>query len=201
MADAILDHFRAVDPVLFALAGRIGPVRLTPTADHFAALAEAIVSQQLSEKAGATIWNRFLGLFPGRLVTPETVLSRPEDVLRPCGISASKARYIRNVAAAFVGHTVTPERFAAMPDGEIIDQLTAIKGVGRWTAEMFLIFSLGREDVFSAGDLGLRNALRAIYGKHGRHLTDRQVAKLTAVWSPYRSYACLVLWKSLAPVP
>jgi DNA-3-methyladenine glycosylase II len=196
MKDHVIAHFRKKDPVLSVYAERYSSIEIVPSADHFSDLCNAIVCQQLSEKAGASIWNRFEAAFGRQGIVPVTITGRNADALRALGISWSKAGYIKNIAAAFLDGTVTPHLFTNMEDEAIIRQLTGIKGVGRWTAEMFLIFSLGREDVFSPGDLGLRRAIQKMYGYKSEPAL-RTLATISRKWSPYRSYASLVLWKSL----
>lgn len=192
----IINHFKRYDPVIYGLISTYGFVQLTSSSDYFGHLAESIISQQLSEKAGATIWKRFLALFPSGEPTPAAVDLVPATVIRSCGTSTAKAKYIKNAARAFLNHAVMPEKFGSMSDEEIIIQLTKIKGVGRWTAEMFAIFSLGRQDIFSPGDAGLARAMGNLYGR-GEKLSKSRIEKIVGVWSPYRSYACLMLWKSL----
>jgi DNA-3-methyladenine glycosylase II len=189
-------YLSTVDPILSQLINRFGWVSLDANRDHFASLAQSIVSQQLSEKAGQTIWNRLVAKFPNNTLTPELVLEAEHASLRASGISNSKAMYIKNVARAFSENLVKPDSFQYMEDEAVISQLTAIKGIGRWTSEMFLIFSLGREDIFSFGDAGLSRAIHLLYGK-GKKLSTKHIDKITRIWSPYRSYASLLLWKSL----
>ncbi|OGG02425.1 hypothetical protein A2Z33_05190 [Candidatus Gottesmanbacteria bacterium RBG_16_52_11] len=117
--------------------------------------------------------------------------------LRVSGVSESKANYIRNTASAFLDGRLVSSKLDRLTDQEVITVLTSVKGIGRWTAEMFLIFSLGRPDVFSFGDAGLMRAVNRLYGKK-RPLTQDQIRKITRRWSPYRSYACILLWRSLA---
>jgi DNA-3-methyladenine glycosylase II len=197
MHEVVRNHFLKCDPVIYKLFMTIGDIDIVPSENHFVDLLESIVSQQLSIKAADTIWGRYTNVLPCHIVTPESVLSLSVETARTAGLSGSKASYIRNVAEAFQNGFVTPEKFPTMTDEEVITQLVQIKGVGRWTAEMFLIFSLGREDVFSMGDLGLRNAINRIYAKGKKPLSDGAIAKMSKRWSPYRSYASRALWKSL----
>jgi DNA-3-methyladenine glycosylase II len=193
---ALLEHFQNQDRVIFGLIEKNKLLKLKNNTAYFEHLAESIVCQQLSEKAGATIWKRFQELFPGKIVTPQSVKLKNIEELRPSGISFAKAGYIHNLADAFINQIITPEKFADYTDEQVISQLILVKGVGRWTAEMFLIFSLGREDVFSFGDAGLVRAVNNLYGK-GKKLPVKQIEKIVRKWSPYRSYASLLLWKSL----
>ena len=167
-------------------------------------LIESIVSQQLSIKAADTIFARFKALFHTRhpeLVSgsqtlfpePEHILSKSDDVLRSAGLSYAKARYIKSIATVFANHEIDPKLIKGMQDEEVITELTKIKGVGKWTAEMILIFTLNRPDVFSIGDLGIRNAITRLYG-----ITDqKEILKLSESWKPHRSTACWYLWRSL----
>jgi len=196
----IIDHFYAVDPLLAAVLRKLAGVtdRLTPTVatDYFVDLCEAIISQQLSEKAGATIWNRFVGLFPQYNVTPKRVLALPDEKIRGVGPSWSKISYLKNLASKVADKELDLEALKVMGNEEVISELTKVKGIGPWTAEMFLMFALGRPDVFSFGDLGLRNAIKKLYAMK-KDPTRKQMEKITEKWIPYRTYACRILWRSL----
>jgi DNA-3-methyladenine glycosylase II len=157
----------------------------------------AIVSQQLSTKAAASIYRKFLQLFSNGYPTAEEILQIPDEVLRGVGLSYQKISYVQSIATAFATQQIDQNKIKTMSDEEVIAELTKIKGVGRWTAEMILIFTLRRPDVFSIGDLGLRNAIIKLYG-----ITDQQeMLKLAESWSPYRSTACWYLWRSLENQP
>lgn len=199
MEKRILTHFRRTDEKLYHLAKKLGIIAMNSNNDPFSDLCNAIVCQQLSDKAGAAIWKRFEALFAKKKITPSLVLKKSVSGLRKSGISNSKAQYIRNIAEAFIQDYVTPETFHQKSDEEIIQQLIQVKGIGRWTSEMFLIFSLGRPDVFSSGDLGLRKAVQRLYGLK-KLPEEKQLHRMTKKWSPYRSYASLLLWKSLDSV-
>jgi len=162
----------------------------------FRDLLEAIVSQQLSNKAASTIFGRFLGLFPKEAVpTPAEILKLSEETLRTCGLSHQKASYLKSLAEEIASNKLVLEELHILPDEAVIIALTKVKGIGRWTAEMFLIFSLGRLDTFSLGDLGLRSAVGKLYGVNREDKV--KIAKISKRWSPYRSLASLYLWKSL----
>lgn len=191
----IIRHFRLRDPYIAELAHKFPDIAVTPSESHFTDLIQSVICQQLSDKAGMTIWNRFLLLYPGRPVTPELVKKTAVKKIRSAGTSHSKAEYLHNVADWFLKNPAKASSLSSLTDADIIRELTTIKGIGRWTAEMFLIFSLGREDVFSFGDAGLMRAIRNVYGND--KITSEKIAKITRAWSPYRSYACLLLWKSL----
>ncbi|RLI71292.1 DNA-3-methyladenine glycosylase 2 family protein [Candidatus Heimdallarchaeota archaeon] len=164
--------------------------------NYFHDLAEIIIFQQLSGKAARTIFNRFLALFPEKKPIPELLLPLDENVLSAAGVSRQKRRYLKSLAENFVDKTIQPELFNEMSDKEIIDKLTQVKGIGKWTAEIFLMFNLGQEDVFPSDDLGLRKALQQNFS-----LLELPSAKEAALfaekWSPYRTIAALLLWRSL----
>lgn len=191
-------HFQRHDPVIgrvmqdLDFADWLKPRR---PSDYFVDLCEGIICQQLSDKAGATIVNRFRGLFGKKKVLPQHVLAIRDESLRNVGMSWSKAAYVKNIAQAFMSQKLAAEELPRLSDEEIVAKLITIKGIGRWTAEMFLIFSLGRQDVFSYGDLGLRRGIEKLYGL--TNPTREQIEKIIASWSPYRSYGCFALWHSL----
>lgn len=157
-------------------------------------LIESVISQQLSIKASDTIFARFVGLFPnGEFPTAEIILQTDDETIRSAGLSFAKVSYVKSIADAFLSDLIDVEKIRRQSDEEVISELTQIKGVGRWTAEMILIFTLKRPDVFSIGDLGLRNAITKLYG-----ITDRkEMVKLAETWKPYRSTACWYLWRSV----
>lgn len=160
-------------------------------------LVASILSQQLSTKVARVMYQRFLDLFGGKEPTPKQILEVPVEKIRAIGISQSKANYIHNVSQFIVEHKITDKKLHKMTDGEIIALLTQIKGVGRWTVEMLLMFSLGREDVFAVDDLGIQKGMQKLHKLDhlkGKELKARMV-ELSERWSPYRSYACLYLWK------
>ncbi len=169
--------------------------------DHFKALVVAIVNQQLSGKAAATILKRFVALFPSggarkKFPTATQVLAMPVAKMRKAGLSKMKASFLKDLSRNVLDGTVNFQKMKLWSDEEVIEHLTRVKGIGRWTAEMFLMFSLKREDVFSYGDLGLRNAMKKIYGLRN-HPTPRQAEKISRAWSPYRTLASRYLWASL----
>jgi DNA-3-methyladenine glycosylase II len=185
---------RRSDPRLGAWIDRIGPVSLRRHRHRFGALCRAILSQQLATAAAATIHARFLAHFaPARFPDPARLLSLPDDALRTCGISAPKLRYLRALADEWQNGPLGRAKLGSLADGEVIELLTRVSGIGVWTAEMFLIFSLGRLDVFSAGDLALRTGLGRVEGR--AELRPKESAALAARWSPYRSVASLYLWR------
>ena len=157
----------------------------------------SIISQQLSTKVARVIFQRFLDLYKGKEPKPQQVLNTPAKVLRSIGLSNAKLSYVHNVAAFCIEHKITDKKLLKMSNEEIIDLLVQIKGIGRWSVEMLLMFTLGREDVFAVDDLGIQQAMCKLYKLE--HLDKKslkeKMLKLSAKWSPYRTYACLHLWK------
>lgn len=192
----IIKHFQTVDPVLAGLLAQMEFPVITSHDDHFRELCDVIISQQLSTKAAATIFSRFENLFPKKHITPETLLKLSDVQIRAVGTSGSKTSFLKNLAKAVVEKEIILEDLPTMTNEEIIVALTKLKGIGPWSADMFLMFSLGREDVFSYGDLGLRRAIQKLY-KMKSEPTQKQVEKISKPWSPYRTYAARILWKSL----
>ncbi|MBI2038198.1 MAG: DNA-3-methyladenine glycosylase 2 family protein [Candidatus Magasanikbacteria bacterium] len=190
-------YLKKSDPVLAKLFGKVQPCVLRPSKNYFESLTDAIISQQLSGKAAATIFKRFKALFnDGRFPLPAEVLAKSDAELRSVGVSGSKATYIKNIAAGFEDGLLNFKHINKKTDEEIVEMLVKIKGIGRWTAEMFLIFSLGRPDVFSFGDLGLRNAVKKVYGLR-KDPSPARLKQLSAKWCPHRTCASLYLWASL----
>lgn len=183
------------DPVLQKLVKKYpAPQFIDRSEELFERLVDSIISQQLSVKAADTIFERFKKLFEGKFFpTPEQILAMPDEKIRTSGISFQKISYIKSVADAFVSDLIDVEKIKKMTDEEVIAALTQIRGVGRWTAEMILIFTLHRPDVFSIGDLGLRNAIKNLYGI----MNEKEMIILAERWKPYRSTACWYLWRSL----
>lgn len=195
----ILNHFKKNDPILysyFCKVKELKPIKKDRPENYFFRLCKEIICQQLSNKAGDAIFNRFQKLFPAGLVQPLDILSISHDRLRATGMSNAKARYVRNLAEEIIHGTSQIFHLDAMYDEEIIKDLTKVKGIGPWTAEMFLMFVLGREDVFSYGDLGLKKGIMKIYG-FKKEPTKKQIEKIITKWIPYRTYASLILWASL----
>lgn len=206
-------HLRKSDPVLAAIKRTVRIIHEWDSdkrPNHFKALVVAIINQQLSGKAAATIQKRFEALFVAaaavknsakkslrkKFPTPEDVLKMPVAKLRKVGLSGMKVSFIKDLARKILDGTVNFRAMKKMSDEEVIEHLVQVKGIGRWTAEMFLMFSLGRDDIFSYGDLGLRNAMKRLYRLRA-HPTPAQAEKITAAWKPYRSLASRYLWASL----
>ena len=157
----------------------------------------SIISQQLSTKVAKVIFNRFLALYNGKEPKPQQVLDSPTTTLRSIGLSNAKVSYVHNVAAFCIEHKITDKKLLAMTNEEIIDLLIQIKGIGKWSVEMLLMFTLGREDVFAVDDLGIQQAMIKLYKLDildKKELKEKMLT-LSAKWSPYRTYACLHLWK------
>lgn len=160
-------------------------------------LISSIISQQLSTKVAAVIYARFLALFRKKAPSPQDILAKPFDELRGIGLSNAKANYVLNVCNFFIEHKVTDRMIHKMEDEELIVFLTRIKGIGRWTAEMILMFTLGREDVFAVDDLGIQQAITKIYGLDAsdKKGMKQQMIAIAEKWRPYRTYACRYLWR------
>jgi DNA-3-methyladenine glycosylase II len=186
------------DPVMARIMREHPKVFLARRGEPFLTLARAIVGQQISVKAAQSVWDR-LAACVGE-VTPQGVLARPRPRLRACGLSDRKTEYIADLAQHFVEGAIHEHRWPEMPDEEIIAELVAVRGIGRWTAEMFLIFNLLRPDVFPLDDLGLQKGIRVSYFK-GRKVSLRTMKRLGETWRPWRSVATWYLWRSLDPVP
>ncbi len=166
-------------------------------------LMASILSQQLSTKVAAVIFKRFLNLYKGKEPKPQQVLDTPFETLRSIGLSNAKVSYVKNVAQFCIDKKITDKKLLVMSNDEIIELLTQIKGVGKWTVEMLLMFTLGREDVFAVDDLGIKNAMVRLYklSEEDKKQLKEQMLKISAKWSPYRTYACLHLWKWKDNVP
>lgn len=163
---------------------------------HFHDLVRSIVYQQLSGKAAGTIHARFVALFPRRHADPERLLQLSDETLRAAGLSRQKVGYLRDLALKVHTGAVPLDRVRHMGDDAIIEHLVQVRGVGRWTAQMFLMFRLGRPDVLPELDLGIQNAVQRAYGLR-RRATPEDVRRIGAPWTPYSSYACWYLWRSL----
>jgi DNA-3-methyladenine glycosylase II len=191
------------DPVLAAIIKRYGACGLAAAqrADHFSALLRAIVFQQLSTKAASTIYGRLVVLLPGdsRVPTAETLAALSDEQMRAAGISRQKAGYIRDLCGKVSSGAVPLDALETMTDEEVAAALTKIKGIGRWSADMFLMFRLHRPDVFPIGDLGIVNAVKKVYGM--RKPTPERLRRLGDGWKPYRSVASWYLWRSLGSAP
>jgi len=187
------------DPVLGTVIKRVGACELPniPQYPPFMALAEAIASQQLSVKAADTIFGRFCGLFgPDRVPDPARLLQFDTETIRGVGFSRSKVVFLRDLASHVVEQRLHLDRLHEHDDDQVLQQLTAVKGIGQWTAEIFLMFRLQRPDIFPVDDLGLVKAAQRVYGMRQRP-TRKKLLKLAETWRPYRSVAAWYLWRSL----
>ena len=188
-------HLKKSDPVLRAIIERVGPCRMEFGPAEFASLAEAIVYQQLNGKAAVTIFKRFAAL-AGEPLTPEGILKLSADQLRSVGLSKQKSAYLKDLAVKTATGLLDFSRLPQLPDEEVIEHLTQVKGIGVWTAHMFLIFSLRRPNVLPTGDYGVQMALKKHYKK--RNLPKpSEMEKIARAWEPYRSIACWYMWRSL----
>ncbi len=193
-------HLARRDPVLKRLIAAVGPCTLRHDPDHFPLLARSIISQQISGKAAASISARLLQAVGRSGLTPRGVLKLSDAELRGAGLSAAKAAALRDLAAKVRDGTVPLAELHALEDEEVIARLIPVRGIGRWTAQMFLIFSLGRLDVLPTADFGLRSGVRREYGLPD--LPDaRSLEALAEPWRPYRSVATWYFWRSFGPVP
>ncbi|HUM65224.1 MAG TPA: DNA-3-methyladenine glycosylase 2 family protein [Chitinophagaceae bacterium] len=167
-------------------------------------LCASIMSQQLSTKVATVIYGRFLNLYGGKEPTPQQILDTPFETLRGIGLSNAKANYVKNVARFEIDYGMDHKRLHKMSNEEVIEYLTQIKGVGRWTVEMLLMFALGREDVFAIDDLGIQNAMIRLYrlDRTDKKKFREDILRISSKWAPYRTYACkhLWAWKDNAPV-
>jgi len=191
------------DPVLAAAIKQIGPCLMADRQrkDHLSALVGAIVSQQLSTKAAATIFGRFVALFPdNHIPNAESIAAQSDHTLRTVGLSGQKISYLRDLTARIADGRLNLDELDSLPDEVVIERLTAVKGFGRWTAEMFLMFRLHRPDVLPAGDLGIVNAIQRLYRLRKRPLPKR-ILKIGEAWRPYRSVASWYLWQTLRNEP
>jgi len=199
----------ASDPTMAALVERVGKIDLATRlerrqeerpADAYGALLRAIVGQQLSTKAARTIYLRVLNLFGGATPSPAQLLEASEEDLRACGLSGRKTEYIRDLAAHVISGELELDRLEELGDEEVVEEIVAVRGLGQWTAEMFLLFHLQRPDVLSGGDLGIRKAIQVEYGLEEMP-PPKRVLEIGEPWRPHRSLASLYLWESLAAVP
>ncbi len=193
-----IPHLKQADPVLGRIIDRVGQLPPGPRSDgtHLGALARAIVYQQLSGKAAGTIHGRFEALYGGRAPTPAELLATPDERLRAAGLSRAKALYLKDLAARAAAGTVAVDLLHELSDEALMEALTSVKGIGKWTAQMFMMFRLGRPNVLPDLDLGVRIAVQLAYNLR-RMPAPKEVLARGAVWSPYASFAAWYLWRSL----
>ena len=192
----ILNHFKERDPALARVIQAVGPFRLKRNRNYFVVLCRSIVSQQISTAAAETIFTRFQKLFDGYAPTPERVAGLKDTSLRSAGLSRQKAAYLKDLSRRFLDQSIRPRQLNYLSNEEIIDRLTGVHGIGRWTAEMFLIFSLSRLDVLPVDDLGLRVAVQNIYNMKVRPDAKRLRA-IGKKWSPLETVGTWYAWRSL----
>ncbi len=195
-------HLATHDRKLAPIIKTSGPCRIRPHGDHYGELVGSIVGQQLSAKAGAVIWRRVLDLFGGKMPTPQQLIDIKADKIRQAGVSRPKISYMKDLAQHVLDKRLDLEHISTMPNDQLIEQLTAVKGIGDWSAHMFMIFGLGRLDVLPVGDLGVRKAIMNLYGLS--ELPDPAAIVTVANdnhWHPYESVAAWYLWQSLDNSP
>ena len=188
----------ARDAVMKKLIAQHKTLTLGSRGDAFQTLARAIVGQQISVKAAQSVWNRFVAAHDA--VAPAVIAASTLETLRGCGLSGQKSGYILDLATRFDDGRLQPARWKRLQDEALITELIQVKGIGRWTAEMFMIFNLTRPDVFPTGDLGLQKAMTLHYNR-GRPLTPARMQRIGAAWAPWRSVATWYMWRSLDPLP
>jgi DNA-3-methyladenine glycosylase II len=200
------EKLAAADPVMAGLVERVGPLavdqrrRGRPTDDLYGALLRTIVGQQLSVAAARTIYGRVLDIYDGEVPTPKQVLATEVADLRVAGLSGRKAEYIRDLAAHVESGELEIDRLREMADEEVIAEIVAVRGLGRWSAEMFLMFTLGRPDVLPVDDLGIRRAMKLAYGLDELPAAA-EMEQIAEPWRPHRTLACMYLWESLSAAP
>jgi 3-methyladenine DNA glycosylase/8-oxoguanine DNA glycosylase len=197
--EAAVAHLRQADPILARVIDAVGPFTLEPRGGPFPALARAIFFQQLAGPAARAIMKRVLDLLnadDARFFTPEAFLAAADEDLRAAGLSRQKLSYLRDLADKFASGQLQEDEFAALDDEEVISRVSSVKGIGRWTASMFLIFSLGRPDVLPVDDLGVRRGFQLTYGLDGL-ASPEQMRAIAEPWRPFRSVGTWYMWRSL----
>ncbi len=192
---AAVAHLRAHDPVMSALIDRHGPCRLSPSTPYFPVVVETVISQQLSTRAAKAIYGRLVQLVGRRLPRPCDILAIPDRRFLEIGFSRSKTLYVKNAAKLFGSRRLGPRTLAHMSDADVTELLTSVKGIGDWSAHMFLIFALGRLDVFPVGDLGMRNAMARAY-RLRKPPTPGRLERIGDRWRPYRTVGTWYMWAS-----
>jgi DNA-3-methyladenine glycosylase II len=190
-----INHLKKCDPVLRRIIEQVGPFRMEYGVPQFSSLAESIVYQQLNGKAAATIFKRFAAV-AGEPLTPEGILKLSDEQLREVGLSKQKSTYLKDLAQKTAAGVLDFSQLPKLPDAEVIEHLTQVKGIGVWTAHMFLIFSLRRPNVLPTGDYGVQMAVKRHYRKR-KVPKAKDMEKIARAWEPYRSVACWYMWRSL----
>ena len=198
MSRRALQHLRTVDPGLAAIIKRVGPYRLTPRTEgsHFDYVVRCIVGQQLSGKAAATIYQRVRDLYGGGFPTPVQLLRTPDATLRSAGLSGRKVEYVKELATRTEAQSIAILGIHEMTDDDVMETLVSVRGIGRWTAQMVLMFRLGRPDILPELDLGVQKAVQRLH-RMRKLPTPEKLAKIGAKWAPYRTIAAWYLWRSL----
>lgn len=191
-------HLAKNDASLAPVIKTSGPCRISPHTDHYGELVSSIVGQQLSTKAAATIWKRVLDLFGSKMPAPAQLIKVEDQKLRDAGLSWAKVKYVKDLAQHVLDKRLDLDHISTMPNEQLIEQLTAVKGLGEWSAHMFMMFGLGRLDVLPVGDLGIKKAIMNLYGL--KQMPD--AARIITIanknnWHPYESIASWYLWQSL----
>lgn len=194
--DKALKHFKKVDPILYEIAIRVEPFEFKKSNDYFVSLTREIIGQQLSGRVADVIFERFENLFPKRKITAKHLLTIPDQKLRDVGTSWGKVSFLKDLAQKVLNGEVNLKTIDNLENEEVVELLLKVKGIGPWTAEMFLMFALNRPDVFSAGDLGLKNAIVKLYKLKDKP-SNEELIKISSKWSPHRTTACRILWGSL----
>ncbi len=195
-----MEHLSAVDPVMKKIIAAVGPYERKRRPSGFGILARAIVNQQLSGKAAATILARLRTHFPAGRLTPQAALALSHDTLTGCGLSRNKAAFLHALADEFASGRISTRALVRLSDDDARERLCRLHGIGPWTAEMFLMFCLDRPDIFPVGDAGIRRAIVERYPMRGE-VTPERMIKLSRRWRPYRSVASRFLWRALDQVP
>jgi len=197
MRGRIKNHFKKFDAALFKASkgsGNLKEIKPISPKNYFSQLCREIIGQQLSGKVAKIFLKRFKDLFPKKHITPKFLSKFSDEKLRSIGISWAKVKYLKDLAYKVENKEIALAGLQKFEDEKVVEELVKVKGIGNWTAEMFLMFSLGREDVFSHGDLGLRKAIEKIYNL--KNSTKSSIEQLSQRWRPYRTWACRILWAS-----
>ncbi len=200
MTEKIMGHYRAIDPKIYSVMKDLNykdwlQESDTRSENYFLSLCSSIVGQQLSTKAARAIREKFLNLFSDKNPTPDAILAIDDQIIRDAGLSWAKIKYIKDLSQKVKNKEIHLEKLSELSDEEVISELIKVKGIGRWTAEMFLMFTLRREDIFSFGDLGLNKGFQKVYGIENP--TIDQINEVILKWAPYKSYGSIALWHSL----
>lgn len=200
MTKVILSHYKAKDPTIFKVVKDLNYQEwlegiAATSDDYFYALCSSIIGQQLSGKAATAIRQKFLKLLGRRKLSPQAVLKLEDQTMRDAGLSWAKIKYIKDLSLKVKNKEIDLLKMPELSDEEVIAELVKVKGIGKWTAEMFLMFTLKRPDIFSHGDLGLRKGFTKLYGIENPTVED--IEKVISKWSPYKTYGSIALWRSL----